>query len=100
MRSEEMESQGKTTYTFDELSICTGDDKELYLEYVINCNKFVGGIWSCLGERRILFKNEATNKQVEVLKIDGKLFSCEIVEEKYISIEIPDRFDVYSQIQS
>ena len=81
------------------MSICTGDDKELYLEYVINCNKFVGGIWSCLGERRILFKNEATNKQLEVLKIDGKIFSCEIIDEKYTSIEIPDKFEVYSQIQ-
>ena len=94
-----MESERKTTYTFDELSICTGDDKELYLEYVINCNKFVGGIWSCLGEKRILFKNEATNKQLEVLKKDGKIFSCEIVDEKYTSIEIPDKFEVYSQIQ-
>ena len=94
-----MEIEGKTTYTFDELSICTGDDKELYLEYVINCNKFVGGIWSCLGERRILFKNEATNKQLEVLKKDGKIFSGEIIDEKYTSIEIPDKFEVYSQIQ-
>lgn len=98
MESERMESK-RMEYTFDELSICTGDDKELYLEYVINCNKFVGGIWSCLGERRILFKNEATNKQVEVLKIDGKLFSGEIVEGQYTSIEIPDKFEVYAQIQ-
>ena len=94
-----MESEGKITYTFDELSICTGDDKELYLEYVIDGNKFVGGIWCCLSERRILFKNESNNKQVEVVKIDGKLFSCEIVDEKYISIEIPDKFEMYTQIQ-
>ena len=94
-----MESEGKTTYTFDELSICTGDDKELYLEYVINGDKFVGGIWSCLGERRILFKNEATNKQVEVVKINGKLCLSEYIDGQYTSIEISDKFEVYTQIQ-
>ncbi len=93
-----MESERKT-YTFDELSICTSEDKELYLEYLINGDKFVGGIWSCLSERRILFKNEETNKQVEVLKKDGKIYSGEIIDEKYISTEIPDNFKVYSQIQ-
>ncbi len=95
-----MESENKTTYTFDELSISTGDDKELYLEYLINGDKFVGGIWSCLGERQIIFKNEATNKQVEVVKINDIIFSCEIVDEKYTCIEIPDKFEVYNQIQS
>ena len=94
-----MESDNKKTYTFDELSICTGDDKEMQLQYLVDGNKFVGEIWSCLGERRILFKNEATNKQVEVVKIDGIIFSCEIVDEKYTCIEIPNKFEVYMQNQ-
>lgn len=94
-----MESDNKTTYTFDELSNCTGDDKEMQLQYVVDGDKFVGEIWSCLGERRILFKNEATKKQVEVVKINGKLCLSEYIDGQYTCIEIPDKFEVYTQIQ-
>jgi hypothetical protein len=95
-----MENENKTTYTFLELSNCKYKDKAFDLDFIVDGDKFIGGMWSCIPNRRLIFTIEHNQKQVEVVNFgDGKIYSSKYVGDKYNCIEIPDRFEVYKPIQ-
>jgi hypothetical protein len=86
----------KTTYTFLELSNCKYGDKEFELEFIVDGDKFIGGLMSCINNKRIIFTIEHNKKQVEVVNFgDGKLWSSKYIGGKYNCIEISDKFEVY-----
>jgi hypothetical protein len=86
----------KSTYTFLELSNCKYKDNEFELEFIVDGNKFIGGLMSCITNKRIIFTIEHNKKHVEIVNFgDGKLWSSKYVNGKYNCIEIPDKFEVY-----
>jgi len=90
----------KTTYTFLELSNCKYKDKEFDFEYIVDGDKFIGGLMSCIPNKRLIFTIEHNKKQVEIVNFgDGKLWSAKYINGKYNCIEIPDKFEVYRPIQ-
>ena len=45
----------KSTYTFLELSNCKYKDKKFDLEFIVDGDKFIGGMWSCIPNKRLIF---------------------------------------------
>ena len=89
----------KSTYTFLELSNCRYGDKKFELEFIVDGDKFIGGLMSCITNKRIIFTIEHNKKQVEIVNFgDGKLWSSKYINGKYNCIEIPDRFEVYRPV--
>ena len=91
----------KKTYTFLELSNCKYGDKVFDdVKFIAEGDTYLGELYSCLSGKRIIFMDETTKKLAEVVNFgDGKILSIKWVDGKYKTIEIPDKFEVYTPVQ-
>jgi hypothetical protein len=86
----------ETTYTFDELSNCKNGDKEFDdLTFIVDGDKYVGGLYSCISGRRIIFMDDTNKKLVGVMKLSEKIYLYKYIVNAYEYTEIQDKFEVY-----
>jgi hypothetical protein len=93
-------NEDKTTFTFRELSNCKYGDKIFdNVKFIANGDIFLGELYSCESDKRIIFMDDTAQKLVEVVNLSGKINVYKFVIDKYMYIEIPDNLEVYKPIQ-